>query len=181
MSSTTTAADAVDSATTTQVYRVYIKTTPEAIWQAITDPAWTRRYGYGGYATYDLRPGGALSVAPDEDMIAGSKEMGYDCPDVIIDGEILEADPPHRLVTTWRMLMDPEMAAEGFTTITYEIKAIDESYTSLTLVHDVTGAPKVAEMVRGGGEGAGQPGGGGHPWILSDLKTLLETGSRMAG
>ena len=58
---------------TTQVYRVYIKATPETIWQAITDPEWTNRYGYGGYAHYDLRPGGALRHEPNETMKAGRR------------------------------------------------------------------------------------------------------------
>lgn len=176
---TTTTADAVG--TTTQVYRVYIKASAEKIWQAITDPEWSHRYGYGGYVDYDLRPGGALRIAPDDKMRAGAAEMGYPMPDVIIDGEVIEADPPHRLVTTWRMLMDPEIAAEGFTKLTYEIKALDEGYCSLTVVHDLTGAPKLAHVVSGAAEDAGEGGGGGHAWILSDLKSLLETGSPLAG
>ena len=58
------------TATTTQVYRVYIKATPEAIWDAITKPEWTQRYGYGGSAEYDLRPGGALPSSASEEMMA---------------------------------------------------------------------------------------------------------------
>jgi uncharacterized protein YndB with AHSA1/START domain len=170
----------------TQVYRVYITTTPEAIWQAITDPEWSVRYGYGGYVDYDLRPGGALRVAPDDEMKAASASMGWTLPDVIIDGEVIEADPPRKLVTTWRMLMDPGTAAEGFTRLTYEIKQHDGGVCSLTVVHDLEGAPNLAALVSGAseveaGEGGDGGGGGGHAWWLSDLKSLLETGSRMSG
>ncbi len=166
-------------ATTTQVYRVYIKAPAEKIWQAITDPEWTNRYGYTGYVHYDLRPGGALKVVPGEEFKAKAEANGYPCPDVIIDGEVVEADPPRRLVTTWRMLMDPETAAEGFTRITYEIKPTGRGYCSLTLVHELEGAPKLAMVVSGQWEDDGA--GGGHAWVLSDLKSLLETGSILAG
>jgi uncharacterized protein YndB with AHSA1/START domain len=170
---------ATDPATaTTQVYRVYIKATPEAIWTAITDPEWTNRYGYTGYSHYDLRPGGALKVVPNEEFKAGAESQGFPCPDVIVDGEVIEVDPPRKLVTTWRMLMDPAMAAEGFTKLTYEIEQHDGS-CSLTVTHDLAGAPTLAAMVAG--EGEAQGAGGGHAWILSDLKSLLETGTPLAG
>ena len=164
---------------TTQVYKVYIRTTPEKIFTALTDPDWTYRYGYGGHAHYDLKPGGALKIAPDEAFKAGHEAAtGGPCPDPIIDGEVVEVDPPHRLVTTWRMLMDPGMAEEGFTRITYDIKDLGDGSCSLTVTHDLEGAPNVAMIVSGGAEEHGA--GGGHAWILSDLKSLLETGSRMA-
>jgi uncharacterized protein YndB with AHSA1/START domain len=165
--------------TTTQVHRVYIKATPEAIWTAITDPEWTRRYGYGGYAHYDLRPGGEYRHLPDEDMKASAAEHGFPCPDVIVDGEVIEADPPKKLVTTWRMLMDQEVATEGFTTLTWEIDPRDGGFCALTVTHELDNAPKLALLV--GGAYDGTDGGGGHPWILSDLKSLLETGSKLAG
>ncbi len=168
-----------ETATTTQVHKVYIKAPAEKIWQAITDPEWTNRYGYTGYAHYDLRPGGALRVVPSEDFAAEHERYaGTACPDPIIDGEVEVADPPHRLVTTWRMLMDPEVAAEGFSRLTYEIKELD-GFCSLTVVHELEGMPKLAGIV--GGSFEDQGGGGGHPWILSDLKSLLETGATMAG
>ena len=88
-------------AVTTQVYRVFIKATPQAIWDAITKPEWTQRYGYGGSADYDLRPGGAYrGLASPEMRVQGA-------PEVAVDGEVVEADPPRRLVQTWRILMDP--------------------------------------------------------------------------
>ena len=80
--------------TTTQVYRVYIRATPQAIWDAITKPEWTDRYGYGGRAEFDLRPGGAYRHPTTEAMRA----MGAG--DLAVDGEVIESDPPRRLVQT---------------------------------------------------------------------------------
>jgi uncharacterized protein YndB with AHSA1/START domain len=160
--------------TTTQVYRVYIKATPQAIWDAITKPEWTARYGYTGLVDYDLRPGGAYKVRPTEPFKAASAAQGYTIPDVIIEGEVLEADPPRRLVTTFHMLMDPEIASEPFTRVTHEIEEGPHGVCSLTLTHELEGAPRLAWIVSG--EGMPEGAGGGHAWILSDLKTLLETG-----
>jgi uncharacterized protein YndB with AHSA1/START domain len=161
--------------TTTQVYRVYIKATPQAIWDAITTPEWTRKYGYGSPTAYDLRPGGAFRGTPSEEMRAGAATMGFTLPDVLVDGEVIECDPPRKLVQTWRSLMDPATAAEGFTRLTYEISAGGPGVSQLTLTHDLTDAPHTAEMVRGLADV--EQGGGGWAWILSDLKTLLETGT----
>jgi uncharacterized protein YndB with AHSA1/START domain len=159
--------------TTTQVYRVYIKATPEAIWDAITRPEWTEKYGYGGLASYDLRPGGRYSVAPGAAMRAYGG-----VPDVIVDGEVIEADPPRKLVQTFRMLMDPEMAEEGFTRLTHEIDVIQGGASRLTVIHELENAPKLAAVVAG--EQEDQGAGGGWSWILSDLKSLLETGTPLA-
>ncbi len=164
--------------TTTQVYRVYIKATPEAIWDAITKPEWTERYGYGGRAEYDLRPGGAYRALTSEEMKKAGAANGFQVPDVVVDGEVIESDPPHRLVLTWRMLMDPEMVAEGFTRLTYEIEEGHGGVTKLTLVHDLAGAPRLAALLAGEREAEGA--GGGWSWVLSDLKTLLETGAGFA-
>jgi uncharacterized protein YndB with AHSA1/START domain len=162
-----------ETTVTTQVYRVYIRATPEAIWDAITRPEWTERYGYGGAVEYDLRPGGAYRALTSEAMRA------HGAPDVAVDGEVIEADPPRRLVQTWRMVMDPEMAAEGFTRLTHEIEPIEGGVTKLTIVHDLEGAPRLAELLAGGMEAEGA--GGGWSWVLSDLKSLIETGRRLEG
>jgi uncharacterized protein YndB with AHSA1/START domain len=154
--------------TTTQVYRVYIKATPEAIWDAITAPEWTARYGYGASAEYDLRPGGAYRALTSQAM----RDMGS--PDVAVDGEVIEADPPRRLVQTWRMVMDDDLAAEGFTRLTHEIEPSDHGVTKLTVIHDLQGAPRLAALLKGDLESTGA--GGGWNWVLSDLKSLLETG-----
>jgi len=161
--------------TTTQVYRVYIKATPQAIWDAITTPEWSERYGYGGRVEYDLRPGGTYRAVASDEMKRARAEMGGSpTPDVIGDGEVVESDPPRRLVQTWRMLMTPETEAEGFTRLTYEIAETNPGVSKLTLTHELEGAPRLALFLAGGMETQGA--GGGWAEILSDLKTLLETG-----
>jgi uncharacterized protein YndB with AHSA1/START domain len=155
----------------TQVYQVSIKATPQAIWDAITNPEWTQRYGYRSRAEFDLRPGGAYrSFASDEMKAHGG-------PDVVVDGEIVEADPPRKLVQTWRPLWDPEMVAEGFTRLTWEIAAGPGGMTTLTVTHELDRAPKTAAQVSGKIPEAG----GGWSFILNDLKTLLETGKTLQG
>jgi len=166
-----------DTMVTTQVYRVYIKATPQAIWDAITKPEWTEKYGYGGRSQFDLRPGGDYRALASEAMKKAGAEMGFPTPDVVVDGEVIEADPPNRLVQTWRMLMDQEMAAEGFTRLTYEIAEGKGGVSKLTVTHELEGAPKLAVLLSGGLEEVGA--GGGWSWVLSDLKTLLETGTSM--
>jgi uncharacterized protein YndB with AHSA1/START domain len=166
-----------ETAVTTQVYRIYIKTTPQAIWDAITKPEWTNRYGYTGFADYDLRPGGRYEVRANDEFLAEARARGGDVPDVVVTGEVIEADPPNKLVTTFRMLMDPDMANE-VSRITHEIKDLG-TFCSLTLIHELEGAPRLAALVNGSLEEFGA--GGGHAWVLSDLKSLLETGRPLAG
>ena len=153
------------TATTVQVHRVFIKATPQAIWDAITQGDWTRRYGYRAVVSYDLRPGGRF------EGLAGADTPGLAEDACVVEGEVISADPPHRLVQTWR----PTWLDEPFTTLTYEIKEGQDGVCSLTLSHDVHDAPETAVQVSGNLEGAG----GGWPEVLSDLKSLLETGSGM--
>ena len=164
----TTASQATE---TVQMYRVYIKATPEAIWDAITKPEWTVKYGYAPLLEYDLRPGGTFRAHANEGMKA------FGCPEVISDGEVIEADPPRRLVQTWRMTMTPELAAEAFTRLTWDLEPARGGVTKVTVTHDVTGAPKWAAVLRGESESGGA--GGGWSEILSGLKTLLETGQQL--
>lgn len=163
--------------TTTQVHRIYIKAAPQRVWDAITEPEWTDRYGYGGKTDYDLTPGAKFETRPGDAMVTASAEQGFAIPDVIIDGEVVEAKPPSRLVLRWRMLMDPDVAAEGFSRLTYEITEAAGG-VKLTVVHELEGMPRLAELVDGSGESTGA--GGGWPWLLSDLKSLLETGTVLA-
>jgi uncharacterized protein YndB with AHSA1/START domain len=159
-----------ETAVATQVYRVYIKASPEAIWEAITSPEWSQRYGYGGTSQFDdLRPGGKYRYLASPEM----KEMGM--VDVVLDGEILEADRPRKLVMTWHPLWAEDIAAET-TRVTYDIEEDDAGVTRLTVTHDVEGAPISAGMI-GLTDARMHEGGGGWPMILSDLKSLLETGS----
>ena len=155
----------------TQVYEIYIKTTPQAIWDAITSPEWTAKYGYGGAVEYDLRPGGSFQTF----STTGMRAMGL--PEVIIDGEVVESEPPRRLVQTFRFLFSEGMKQEGFTRITWEIEKTASGFTRLTVTHELTGAPTMASAVSAK---FSEMGAGGWSWILSDLKTLLETGTKMA-
>jgi uncharacterized protein YndB with AHSA1/START domain len=163
-----------DTEVTTQVYRVYISATPQAIWDAITEPQWNRRFGYPGTLEYDLRPGGRFRAVSPTEMV-----QAMQMPEVIADGEVVEADPPRRLVQTWRFLLDPELVAEGFTRLTWEIEEDDGGISSLTLTHELENAPRTAEQVASVAHIF--QGGGGWPLVMSDLKSLLETGSPMFG
>jgi uncharacterized protein YndB with AHSA1/START domain len=157
---------------TIQVHKVYIHATPQAIWDAITKPEWTAKYGYAVPVEYDLRPGGQYRGYANEGMKAFPG-----IPDVVADGEVLEVDPPRKLVQTFRMLMTPDMAAEGFTRLTYEIQEGRGGVTKLTVTHDLSGAPKLAAVNAGESESSGA--GGGWSEVLSGLKTLLESGQQL--
>ena len=146
------------TALATQVYQVFIKASPDQIWDAITKPEFTLQYFHGTRAAHELRPGGAYLT------LAG------DCDDVLVDGEVLEVDAPRRFVHTWRALYDPDMGAEEPSRVTWEIAAQDGGVAKLSVVHDqLEHAPKTAENVAGG-----------WMYILSGLKTLLETGEPLA-
>jgi uncharacterized protein YndB with AHSA1/START domain len=157
----------------TQIFEVYIKARPEAIWEAITTPEWTARYGYQGPADYDLRPGGPYKVRASQDMLA----MGMGIPEVVVDGEVIESDPPRRLVHTYRFLFSDANKAEGFTRVTWEIQQ-NGTFSRLTVTHETGGAPIMAGMVA---SKFSEQGAGGWSWILSDLKSLLETGKTLGG
>jgi uncharacterized protein YndB with AHSA1/START domain len=158
--------------TAIQTYRAYIKARPQAIWDALTQPKWTLKYGYAPVVDYDLRAGGAFRAHSNE----GLRRLP-NTPEVITDGEVLEVSAPRKLVQTWRMLMDPSLAAEGFTRLTFELQPVRGGVTRLTVTHDLTGAPTLAALVSG--EWESQGAGGGWPEIISGLKTLLETGTQL--
>ncbi len=155
---------------TTQVYEVYIKASAQAIWEAITSPEWTMKYGYQGAVDYELRPGGKYRAHATAPMRA----MGM--PDVVIDGVVELADPPKKLVHTYRFLFNDAMKAEGFTRVTWEIEKVASNFCRLTVVHELEGAPIMAGMVA---SKFSEMGTGGWGWILSDMKSVLETGSSM--
>jgi uncharacterized protein YndB with AHSA1/START domain len=143
------------TATTTQIYQLFIKATPEQVWDAITKPEFTTRYFFA--SRIELADGRRRAYGPDGELWG--------------DSAILEEDPPHRLVHEWQGLYDPELAAEETSRVTWEIEPQDGGVTKLTLVHDhLEGAPKTAESVAGG-----------WMFVLSGLKTLLETGQPLTG
>jgi uncharacterized protein YndB with AHSA1/START domain len=155
---------------TTQVFEIYIKATPQKIWEAITSPDWTAKYGYKGPMHFDLRPGGKFAAHATAEM------RSFGLPEVVCDGEVLESAPPHRLVQTYRWLFTEENKKEGFTKLTWEIEQTPGGFSRLTVTHDLQGAPIMAGAVK---SKFNLEGGGGWNWILSDLKSLLETGKIM--
>ena len=140
------------------VFQTYIRATPEAIWQAIVDPAFTRRYFHRSAVESTFAPGAAVRyVLPD----------GADA----VTGVIEEAEPPYRLVMTWRVLYDPAMAAEPPSRVEWILTPGADGVTRVTTVHrDLALSPRTADSV-----------GTGWPWILDSLKSLLETGEPLAG
>jgi uncharacterized protein YndB with AHSA1/START domain len=155
----------------THVHRIYIRSSAQAIWDAITDPAWNGRYGYQAVSEYELKPGGKYRAKANVQMLS------YGLPEIMIDGEVLEVKPPNRLVQTYRWLFNDEHKAEGFTRLTFEIVTTSAGFCMLTITHDVTGAPMMSAATQAM---FSEQGGGGWDWILSDLKSLLETGRIMA-
>jgi uncharacterized protein YndB with AHSA1/START domain/biotin operon repressor len=134
-----------------KVFEIYIRTTPERLWEAITDPAIRSKYNFGAGITSDWKPGSRY-------------EMGAPgAPGPLGEGEILEADPPRRLVQTMTALWSDEVKSEGATRIAWDIEPVGDS-CRLTVTHD---------QLR---EGANDELYGGWPMILSGLKTWLETG-----
>ena len=132
-----------------KVFEIYIKTTPERLWQAITDAEMRRKYNFG--------------VVVTSDWTAGSRYEGVGRGMPILEGENLEVDPPRRLVQSFRALWGEDVKAEGATRVTWEIEPVGDS-CRLTVTHS---------DLR---EGANAQLYGGWPMILSGLKTLLETG-----
>lgn len=151
-----------------QVFRIYIEAPASAVWDAITSPEFSVKYGYGGEVSYDLRADGAYVSHTTEQM----KQMGMG--DVAVTGKVIEADPPRRLVQTWVAAWHGEE-----TTLTWELVEYAGPLTGLTLTHDCTGAQNTARDIEGSGNA--EQGGGGWPWVLAGLKTYLETGCQMAG
>jgi len=132
-----------------KVFEIYIKSTPERLWEAITDPAIRARYNFGAGAHSDWTAGARIELKSGELLLG--------------EGELLEIDPPRKLVHTLLAHFSPEAEAEGFSRVTWEIEPVGDS-CRVTLVHD--------EMR----DGACEQIYGGWPMILSGLKTLLETG-----
>jgi|SRR6187399_653601 len=137
-----------------KVFEIYIKTTPERLWEAITDPALRAKYSFGVGVDSDWSPGSSYeSVHP----AAGIE---------IAAGENLEVEPPRRLVQSFTALWSDEVKSEGTSRVTWEIEPVGDS-CQLTVTHDQLP------------EGANSELYGGWPMILSGLKTLLETGEEL--
>ena len=135
---------------TMAVFEIFVKTTPERLWEAITDPAQRARYSFGVQTTSEWAPG-----SPYRASVPGVVDIAA--------GENLVVDPPRLLVQTFDALWSEEVKAQGTTRVTWEIAPVGTS-CRLTVVHDQLPEDANAELY------------GGWPMILSGLKTLLETG-----
>ena len=134
-----------------KVYEIYIRTTPERCWEAITTSAIRGKYTFGNSFTEDFTPGARY-------------EMSNPKAGLLAEGEILECDPPRKLVQTMHAVWGEDVAAEGFSRVTWEIEPVGTDSVRVLIVHD---------QLR---EGANDQIYGGWPMILSGLKTWLETG-----
>ena len=166
-----TKAGLTPASATTRVHEIYIKASPQTIWDAITSPEWNAKFGYRAPQFYELRPGGAYRAEANAQMQA----MGL--PKTVIDGEVIECVPLRKLVQTFRFMFTEDQVKEGFTRLTYEIEQTSRGFCRLTLTHELAGAPIMAAAVS---TPFSEMGGGGWTWILSDLKSLLETGKTMS-
>jgi uncharacterized protein YndB with AHSA1/START domain len=137
------------------VYVTYIRTTPEKLWQALIDPEFTRRYWAETWQESTWKPGAAWRIMIPDGRVGDS-------------GEILEIEPPKKLVLSWRNEFKPELQAEGYSRLSYELEQQGEM-VKLTLIHQIDRpGSKLIEAVSGG-----------WPVILASLKSLLETGESL--
>jgi uncharacterized protein YndB with AHSA1/START domain len=137
------------------VYVTYIRTTPAKLWQALIDPEFTRRYWCDTWQESEWKPGSLWRINIPDGRVADS-------------GEILEIEPEKRLVLKWRNEFMPEMHADGYSRVTYELEQQGES-VKFTLVHEID-KPE-SKLIEGVSNG--------WPVILASLKSLLETGESL--
>jgi uncharacterized protein YndB with AHSA1/START domain len=135
-----------------KLFEIYIRTTPERLWRALTDPEDRAKFNFGARIHSDWQKGSKYLL----DARDGTIPLG--------EGEVLEADPPRRLVLTMRALWSDEVKAHGFSRITWEIEPVADS-CRLRLTHDQLPADANEQLY------------GGWPMVLSGLKTWLETGT----
>ena len=135
---------------TMTAFEIYIKTTPERLWEAITDDEMRKKYSFGVGTSSEWTTGSAYRSG-----VPGVVE--------IASGENLEVDPPRRLVQSFRALWSEDVEREGTSRVTWEIEPVGDS-CRLAVTHDQLNETANSELY------------GGWPMILSGLKTLLETG-----
>jgi uncharacterized protein YndB with AHSA1/START domain len=140
----------------TFVYVTYIRTTPEKLWRALLEPEFTRQYWVETHQESAWKPGASWRLMLPDGRVGDT-------------GEILEIDPPRRLVLTWRNEFKPELHAEGYSRMTYELEQEGES-VKLTVIHQMD-TPE-SKFIKAVSEG--------WPHILASLKSLLETGASLA-
>jgi len=144
----------LEDRTMEKVFEIYIKTTPQRLWDAITDGEMRKKYTFGVGVTSDWTEGSSYTAG-----VPGVVDISA--------GENLEVDPPRRLVQSFNALWSDDVKAEGTSRVTWEITPVGDDSVALTVTHD---------QLR---EGAHSEIYGGWPQILSGLKTLLETGETL--
>jgi DNA-binding transcriptional ArsR family regulator len=148
----------IEEETMEKVYEIYIKTTPERLWQAITDPAIRAKYSFGVGVYSDWTPGSQYHARATDITVSPGAE--------IADGDNLEVNPPRLLVQRFRALWSDDVKREGYSRVTWQIEPVGDS-CRLTVTHDLLPAGANAELY------------GGWPMVLSGLKTWLETGETL--
>jgi uncharacterized protein YndB with AHSA1/START domain len=139
------------------VYVTYIRTTPEKLWRALTEPEFTRKFWADTVQECDWKPGASWKL-----VVPGGRVADH--------GEVIEIDPPRKLVLTWQNHLFPDLTAEGFSRMTYELEPAG-SVVKLTLTHSIEKIDsKFIKAVSNG-----------WPHILASLKSLLETGESLEG
>ena len=137
------------------VYVTYIRTTPEKLWQALTQPEFTRKYWCATWQDSKWKPGASWRIMIPDGRVADS-------------GEVLEIEPHRRLVLSWRNEFKPQLREEGYSRLTYELEKVGDS-VKLTVIHEGSKpGSKFIEAVSSG-----------WPHILASLKSLLETGESL--
>ncbi|HTP77406.1 MAG TPA: SRPBCC family protein [Rhizomicrobium sp.] len=135
------------------VYVTYIRATPAKVWDALTKPEFQRQYWYGMHQESEWTKGSAWAMKFTDGRVADA-------------GEILESEPPNRLVIKWRNEFRDELKAEGFSRCVYEL-AEDQGVVRLTITHSIErDNAKIIDAVSGG-----------WPRILASLKSYLENGT----
>lgn len=142
-----------------KVFEIYIKATPQRVWEAITTPEMRRKFTFGVGVESDWTPGSSYRA------VTGDETVSPNTP--ISEGENLEVDPPRRLVQSFRALWGEDAKAEGTSRVTWEIEPVAADSCRLTVTHDQLA------------EGANEQLFGGWPMVLSGMKTLLETGETL--
>lgn len=133
------------------VYAIYIRTTPEKLWEALIEPEFTKQYWFGGHQESTWKAGAPWTLHFSDGRVADT-------------GEVVEIDPPRHLVLKWRNEFSPELKAEGYSRCTFDIEQ-DGEIVKLTIRHETEQPTQLIDKVSNG-----------WPKILSSLKTLLETG-----
>jgi uncharacterized protein YndB with AHSA1/START domain len=139
------------------VYVTYIRTTPEKLWRALIEPEFTRKFWVDTVQECDWKVGSTWKLMVPDGRVAD-------------DGQVVEIDPPRKLALTWQNHLFPEMTAEGFSRMTYELEAKGET-VKLTLTHtmDMRDSKTIKAVSNG------------WPHLLASLKSLLETGQSLDG